>query len=127
MHVIFANYNKLLPILAKCFKMFAIIIKQLVYIGIYEYKQAKSKHRGLVGGGRPPGQTGFCVCFQLVDIGNHKLPLILAKHTKMLAICIKHYQKPIKQTPCSPMVGHRALDQGVVGSIPGAVGVPKCT
>ena len=31
------------------------------------------------------------------------------------------HPKPPKQNPCSPMVGHRALDQGVVGSIPGAV------
>ena len=66
MHVIVANYNELPQIPAKCFKTCAIILKQLVYISIYEYKQAKSKHRGLVGGGRPPATgSNWLLCLLL--------------------------------------------------------------
>ena len=56
----------------------------------------------------------------VIIVNYNKISIILAKHFKMLAIGIKHHQRPITQSPCSPVVGHRALDQGVVGSIPGA-------
>ena len=68
MHVIIPNYNKIHLILAKYFKMLPIIIKQLVYIGNYKYKQAKSKQRGLVGGGQPPATgSNWLLCLLLAS------------------------------------------------------------